>query len=149
MSDIFDEIIKDHEYHRALLQRVVETHGNSMERQNVFQELKLDITAHADAEEQTFYAALLSKPDVQDQARHSIAEHKEADDLIEKLAEMDFSSPGWIAAAEELQHKMVHHMDEEEEDVFKLARQVLSENEINHLGTKFRQRKQQELASAA
>ena len=69
MSDIFDEIIKDHEYHRALLQRVVETHGNSMERQNVFQELKLDITAHADAEEQTFYAALLSKPDVQDQAR--------------------------------------------------------------------------------
>ena len=75
----------------------------------------------------------LSKPDVQDQARHSIAEHKEADDLIEKLAEMDFSSPGWIAAAEELQHKMVHHMDEEEEDVFKLARQVLSENEINQL----------------
>ncbi|WP_422364249.1 hemerythrin domain-containing protein [Pyruvatibacter mobilis] len=147
MSDIYTEIKNDHDNHRLLLDKLVQTEGDSPERARLFAELKEDVTAHADAEEQTFYAALIAKPDAQEQARHSVAEHKDAADLIEELEDTDFSSPGWLATARKLCDELKHHMDEEEEDVFELGRKLIPADEADKLGTDFRNRKKKELAA--
>lgn len=149
MADIYSEIETEHDKHRNLLERLVETSGDTTDRKALFEELKADLTAHANAEEQTLYAALLKNPDTQEQARHSIAEHETVDDLLEDLDETDFSNPGWLANAKKLRHKLEHHMEEEEKDVFSIARDALSEAEADKLGADFRQRKVQELKDAA
>ncbi len=57
----------------------------------------------------------------QDAARHSVAEHKELDDFVEQLDEYDMSGPQWIQTARELRERLLHHLDEEETEVFPVA----------------------------
>lgn len=74
----------------------------------------------------------------QDQARHSVAEHKELDDYIEKLQGYDFSASQWLVTARELVDRLEHHLDEEEKEVFPVAGKVLSDDEKKSLATEYR-----------
>ena len=64
---------------------------------------------HADAEERHFYVPLINHDLTKDKARHSISEHHEINELIEKLEEMDFSSTGWLTTAKKLVEEVEHH----------------------------------------
>ena len=143
--DIYERLQKDHEKQRQLISQVAETSGDTPERQSLWKELSNEAEAHAAAEEQTFYAAMIEKPDGQEKARHSIAEHKEASDVIKELDELDMGSGGWLQKFKKLQEMLEHHMDEEEEEIFKRARKVLDEKVATELVGQFDQRKQQEL----
>lgn len=134
---IYDAIRKDHARHRELLSRIDDTSGDTAERRELFEEFRRELTAHANAEEQTLYAVLLENPDSQEQARHGIAEHKRGDDVLADLADLDFDNPGWLARFRKLRHEVEHHMDEEEEDVFASARQVLDDTRAEELAARF------------
>tara|TARA_R110002110_G_scaffold242182_1_gene458499 strand:- start:1837 stop:2280 length:444 start_codon:yes stop_codon:yes gene_type:complete len=134
---IYDAIKKDHARHRELLSRIDDTSGDTAERRELFEEFRRELTAHANAEEQTLYAVLLENPDSQEQARHGIAEHKRGDDVLADLADLDFDNPGWLARFRKLRHEVEHHMDEEEEDVFASARQVLDDARAEEMAARF------------
>ena len=148
MRDIYTAIREEHDRHRELLKALSETSGDTEERRDLFAKLKEDVTAHANAEEQTFYAALLKEPDSQEKARHSISEHAEAEDIIEELAQMEMSSPGWLTRFKSLREELEHHMDEEEKEVFAKARKILSDKDAARLGARFAERKEDELEEA-
>ncbi|SFQ55820.1 Hemerythrin HHE cation binding domain-containing protein [Roseivivax halotolerans] len=141
---IYDAIIADHEHHRDLLNRIADTTGDSEERKTAWNEFFYDVKSHAAAEEETFYSKLMSKTWGQDSARHSVEEHAEMDDLMEELNEMDMSSPGWLNKFNTLKHDYEHHMEEEEEEVFGRAREVIPDDEIEGYGKAFRERKEKE-----
>ncbi|MCE0504144.1 MULTISPECIES: hemerythrin domain-containing protein [unclassified Roseivivax] len=142
---IYDAIKADHAHHRELLARIADTSGDSAERQSAWQEFFYDVKSHAAAEEETFYSKLMSKTWGQDSARHSVEEHAEMDDLMEELNGMDMSSPGWLNKFNTLKHDYEHHMDEEEDEVFGRAREVIPEDEIEGYGQRFKARKAKEL----
>lgn len=144
--DIYERLKQDHDHHRALAARILETEGNSEERRQLWERFKPEAEAHAAAEEQTFYGALIEKPDGQEKARHSINEHFTAACLIKELSELDMGSGGWLNKFKKLKHELEHHMEEEENEVFTRARKVLSEETANGLTAKFEDRKQDELA---
>ncbi len=73
----------------------------------------------------------------QDNARHSIAEHKELDDFVEKLSSIDMSSPGWLRTAKELESRLIHRLDEEEIEVFPVAGRALDDEEKVTLGAAY------------
>jgi hypothetical protein len=148
MPNIYETIKKDHENHRRVLAKLDETQGDSAERRELFNTLKLEVEAHANAEEQTFYASLIAEPDGQEKARHSISEHKEAADLIEELEEMEFSSTGWLTKFRSLKEALEHHMDEEEEEVFARAKKVIPAAEARKLAGEFETRKAAEKKAA-
>lgn len=139
--NIFERIKQDHDRQRDLAARLLETTGDSPERRQLWGELHDDVEHHAAAEEQTFYAALIEKPDGQKKARHSISEHEDAAELLGELDDMDMSSPGWLLKFRKLKEELEHHMDEEESEVFGLARKLLSDGQAEELGAKFGQRK--------
>ncbi|MCB1333921.1 MAG: hemerythrin domain-containing protein [Roseivivax sp.] len=144
MPSIYEAIKADHETHRALLDRIAETTGDSPERRKAWSEFYHDVKSHAAAEEETFYSKLISKTWGQDAARHSVHEHQEMDDLMEELNEMDMSSGGWLQKFKALKHDYEHHMDEEENEVFTRAREVIPEKEIAGYGETFEKRKKKE-----
>lgn len=148
MQTIYDAIKDDHEKHRRILSDLDGTSGDSETRRELFERLRRELTAHANAEEQTFYAALIEDPDSQEQARHSIAEHKDADDLLEELDELAFDNPGWLQKFRKLKDSVEHHMDEEEDDVFALARGVIGEPQSHELASKFCAREKSEREDA-
>ena len=144
MGDIYEEIKADHDHHRKLIDTIKDTSGASDERKKAWDEFFHHVKSHAAAEEETFYSKLISKTWGQDAARHSVAEHKELDDLMEELQGMDMGSSGWLNKFDTLAHDYLHHIDEEEDDLFKRAREVIPEDEIAGYGDRFRARKEEE-----
>lgn len=141
---IYDTLKLDHRTQEELAERLMETSGDTAERRDLYSRFKTEVEAHAAAEEQTFYAALIAEPDGQDQARHSIAEHKEASDLIEELEALEMSNGGWMQKFKKLQDELSHHIEEEERDVFALARELISEEQAQRLSEEFDERKNAE-----
>ncbi len=140
MSDdqtVFEALRADHEIQRALVDELVQTEGASDERSEVFDRLKTELAAHADAEERFFYIPMMEFDLTQEKARHSVAEHHELDELVETLEETDMSSPSWLKTAKDLRERLTHHLDEEEHEVFQMAGKVLTESQKLELASSY------------
>jgi hemerythrin-like domain-containing protein len=127
--NIFEALRADHETQRDLVERLVKTEGDSEERRELFDRLKTELEAHAGAEERYFYVPLMEHDLTQDKARHSVSEHKELDDFVEQLEEYEMSGSQWLQTAKELAHRLTHHLDEEEHEVFQIAGKALTEQD--------------------
>jgi hemerythrin superfamily protein len=144
MPSIYDAIKADHDEHRTLLNTLAETTGASDERRAAWDRFYHDVKSHAAAEEETFYSKLISKTWGQDAARHSVHEHQQLDDILEELNEMDMASPGWLTRFKTLKHEYEHHIDEEEDEIFTRAKEVIGAEKNEEFGAKFEARKKQE-----
>ncbi|SHE42560.1 Hemerythrin HHE cation binding domain-containing protein [Modicisalibacter ilicicola DSM 19980] len=136
---LFEALRGDHDTQRTLLDLLVKTEGNSEGRDELFHKVKAELQQHAAAEERALYIPMMEHDATQEKARHSIAEHHEIDELIEALESTDYSSPGWLASAQKLQHLVTHHLDEEEQEVFQAAGRVLSDGQKQDLAGVYRQ----------
>ena len=136
--NIFEALRSDHDRQRDLVERLVQTEGASDERQELFEQLKSELEAHAGAEERFFYVPLMEEDLTQDKARHSVSEHKELDDFVEQLEGYDMSGSQWIQTAKDLAHRLTHHLDEEEQEVFQLAGKALTERQKQDLAEQYR-----------
>ena len=141
-TKIFARLKADHDRHRELLDRIDATQGDSDERRYLFETFRVEVTAHAASEEMSLYATMLANPDLRDDAQHSVAEHKEIEDFLTELYEMDFSSTGWLT-------RYLHHIDEEEEEMFPEAEKGLSDAKKRELIKIFEKEKPKEKAKAA
>ncbi|MGW1456414.1 hemerythrin domain-containing protein [Salegentibacter agarivorans] len=131
--NIFEALRQEHEIQRDLVAKLVETHGDTEERKKIFEQLKHELKIHADAEERHFYIPLIKKDLTQEKARHSVAEHHEMDELIEELEDTEMNASNWLKIAKELEHKVTHHLDEEEQEVFQMAGKALTEKQKTSL----------------
>jgi hemerythrin superfamily protein len=146
---IFARLKADHDRHRELLDKIDATQGDSDERRDLFEAFRVEVTAHAASEEMSLYATMLANPDLRDEAQHSVAEHKEIEDFLAELYEMDFSSSGWLTRFRTMKHRYLHHIDEEEEEMFPAAEKELSDERKKELIKNFEKEKPKEKAKAA
>lgn len=145
---IFEDLKRDHERHRELLDQLADTKNESDDRRELFDELRKELQAHAAAEEESLYATMLGCPDLRDEARHSVSEHKEIDDKLGELLEIDMGSGRWLDSFKTLQHRYLHHIDEEEEEMFPSASEALSAATEERMADVFEERKPRELERA-
>jgi hemerythrin superfamily protein len=141
---IYKRIKADHDFHRELLDKLENTEGDSDTRRQQWYRFFYDVKAHAAAEEETLYAKLISTEAGQPDARHSIHEHQKLDKIMAELNEMEFSNPGWLQRFKTLKHDYLHHIEEEEEDIFKRAHKEIGDDDRGQIGDKFASRKDQE-----
>lgn len=124
---IFERLRNDHKIMRDLAEKLLETHGESEARIRIYSQLKLEMLAHEKAEERCFYVPLIEYDLTQEKARHSISEHHELDEYLEELDATALSAPNWLKVAQHMVHRLRHHMDEEEHEIFQLAGKALPE----------------------
>ena len=134
---IFEILRADHDEQRRLLDLLLKTSGDNKQRRELYAEIKLEMELHAAAEERHFYIPLIEKDMTQDKARHSVAEHNELEEMLEALAETEFSSGAWLRKARDLGDRLIHHLEEEEHEVFQLAGRVLSERQKSNLAREY------------
>ena len=147
-NEIFDRLKQDHDRHRELLDKLMQTSGESEERQSLFEELTKELKAHAAAEEQALYSTMLRKPPTTDDTRHSVAEHHEIEEALNDLAATDMSEGGWLTKFKTFDHDYRHHINEEEEDHFPEFAKHLTEEDMEHMRSVFERRKKEEKAQA-
>lgn len=147
-SKIFEHLKADHDQHRKLFTKLSKMAADNEKRGPLFEDLRVEIQAHAAAEEESLYATMLSSPDLRDEARHSVAEHKELDDLIGELVDLNVTTAKWTKTFEKLKERYLHHIEEEEEEMFPQASKALSATEEKRLAKIFQDRKPKELEIA-
>ena len=145
-ANIFDRLKQDHDSHRQLFDKMDEASGDQLEK--LFEQFKVEVKAHAAAEEETLYATMLARPELREDAQHSVSEHKEIEDYLEELDELSFDGEAWRKKFAEMKKRYLHHIDEEEEEMFPDAAEDLSDEEEAALGERFAERKPAELERA-
>jgi hemerythrin superfamily protein len=146
-ANIFERLKADHDSHRALLARIGDA-AASEERKALFDAFRIEVTAHAAAEEQTLYATMLANPELRHDAQHSVAEHKEIDDYFEEMEALEIASKEWADKFGEMRRRYTHHIDEEEEDMFPAADEGIADDMIEMIGERFETRKPAEIERA-
>lgn len=151
MTDIFSILKSDHDHHREMLAGIADSDANADQRRERFDAFRIEVTAHAAAEEESLYAAMLADPELRDDGRHSVSEHKEIDDLLGELQNADVESDDWRLKFAEMRHRYEHHIEEEEEEMFPAAQEHFTAEKAEELGNKFDRRKpaERELAEVS
>ncbi|MFK3889971.1 hemerythrin domain-containing protein [Sphingomonas sp. NPDC079357] len=147
-AEIYADLKRDHDKQRDMLKRLDGMDSDSAERRALFEAFRLEVQSHAAAEEESLYATMLGNPDLRDDARHSVAEHKEVDDLIGELLDMEFGSDAWEQKFAHMRHRYEHHIDEEEEEMFPAAEEKLDDATEERLADTYEERKPAELELA-
>ena len=139
MSDqtIFEALRESHERQRDLCRRVTQTSGSTPERKDLFVQLKVELAAHALAEDRHFYVPLMHHDAGMDLSRHAIAEHHQIDELVESLEAADPAKPTWLPLAKKLAEKVQHHLHEEEHRFFQSAGKLLTEQQKTTLASSY------------
>jgi hemerythrin superfamily protein len=145
---IFADLKKDHDKHRDLLSRIDKAKDDKGALEKLFIAFRTEVTAHAAAEEESLYATMLAKPDLREDAQHSVSEHKEIEDYMEDMEKLSAGSAKWKEVYAQLKKRYLHHIDEEEQEMFPAASDGLSQAEEKRLATVFEKRKPAELKRA-
>ncbi|MDE1169155.1 MAG: hemerythrin domain-containing protein [Pseudomonas sp.] len=135
--NIFEALRESHDRQRTYAVALIQTHGESEQRAEAYQQLKDELHAHETAEERFFYVPLMKLDGGVDLSRHAISEHHEMDELMEQLDETEMSSPAWLATAKKLADKVHHHLKEEEQKFFQVAGKLLEDQQKETLAGKY------------
>jgi hypothetical protein len=137
MKNIFDVLKDSHEKQRLLMDALLQTSGDTQARQELYVNLKDELTKHAIAEERHFYAPLIGSDQSIDMTRHGIAEHHGIDKILAQLDDTEMSSPAWLVLMKTLKDKVEHHLEEEEQRFFQTAGRVLDTEKKETLARKY------------
>jgi hemerythrin superfamily protein len=118
------------------------------DREQLFRELKNELEVHSEIEEKLFYPAVRDAKQTHDIVLESFEEHKQVKIVLNDLAQADKKTEHWKAGLKVLMEDVQHHVGEEENDLFpKVKDKVLSKQELDELGTRMEQMKEQQLAA--
>ncbi|MGH9763361.1 MAG: hemerythrin domain-containing protein, partial [Blastocatellia bacterium] len=116
--------------------------------EQLFYKLKINLDVHAAIEEEIFYPALEQAEETRSIALEAIEEHRIVKELLAALTSLSKDSEEWTAKMTVLKENVEHHVEEEENEMFKKARKVLTDEEADDLGTRMEAAKKQFSATA-
>ena len=93
-------------------------------REELFATIKGELTVHEIIEEEIFYPELKAHPKAKDIVLEGYEEHHVVDLLMGELESLDVDDETWGAKAKVMKENVEHHIEEEEGDMFRKARQV-------------------------
>lgn len=129
---IFETLRDDHDSQRALIRELRIT-TETTERNELFESLRDELRAHDAAEARVLYDRLRQSPTLQSQVRSQLKDHEEIERRLSKLERTNSQGPKWSTRFARLAEFAEYHMDEEECNMFPLARQVIDPDECRSL----------------
>ena len=137
--DAFNLLKADHRKVAELFEQLESASGKR--KLDAFAKIKTELDLHAHIEEKIFYPALEKPRETHDLTLEAYEEHKQVKTLLRQLSRARTASEEWQAKAKVLQENVEHHVDEEENELFKKAGSVLSDEEIEELGMRLEEEK--------
>ncbi len=135
---------RDHDEVKKMLATLDETTERAIKtRGETFTKLRSELDIHETIEEEIFYPALKDHPKTKDIALEGYEEHHVVDTVMGEMLGLDVSDETWTAKFTVMKENLEHHIEEEETEMFKQARQVFDEAELQELGSRMEVRKAQ------
>jgi len=97
----------------------------------IFDQLKKDLTVHAQIEEEIFYPAIEKAPDEEadEVVREAHEEHRLMKMLLEELSGLTADDPQFCAKMKVLMDNTLHHAEEEESEIFPIFEKLDKEQQ--------------------
>ena len=134
----------DHDKVKKLLDELAKTTERGVKtRSELFATIKGELTIHETIEEEIFYPALKNHPKTKEIALEGYEEHHVVDMVMAEIEGVSYDDERWGAKFKVMKENIEHHIEEEENEMFKQARQVFDESELEALGEQMRARKEQ------
>ena len=125
--NIYEALRESHDIQRELCANLLVSEPEVNTRKQLFKSLKVELEAHAAAEERFLYSPMMMDDAGLSISRHALAEHHEMEELMQELTTNDPAVQGWLTRAKALCDKVNHHLDEEEKVFFQLSGKILSD----------------------
>ena len=135
---VFDAIRESHDLQRDLCRKLTASRRDMAARQVLFLQLKVELMAHAAAEERHLYVPLLMEDGGLDASRHALHEHHEIDELVEDVRSLDPAGEVWLEKCKALSHQVHHHLREEEKKFFQVSGRILTAAKKTRLARQYR-----------
>lgn len=141
----------DHKAVKELLDELSKTTSRALKRrQQLLDEIQLNLHAHTTIEEEIFYPAYRDAGGKEQEKMYyeALEEHRAAEDLVlPDLFKTKPDSEQFSGRAKVLKELIEHHIEEEEEELFKQAKQLLDKDTLQSLGQRMAQRKEELLGA--
>ena len=111
-------------------------------RTELFEKIKAEMLIHERIEEEIFYPALKAHPKAKDIVLEGYEEHHVVDEIMGELEVLSVTDETWGAKFKVMKENIEHHIEEEEGEMFKTARQVFEADELESLGARMLELKQ-------
>jgi len=138
--DAFNLLKTDHRKVAELFEQLESASGKK--KLDVFAQIKTELDLHAHIEEKIFYPALEEASETHDIVLEAYEEHKQVKTLLSQLSRGRTANDEWQAKAKVLQENVEHHVEEEENELFKKARAVLNSEDVEELGMRLEEEKE-------
>ena len=133
----------DHDKVKGLLEELESTTERGVKtRSELFATIKGEMAVHEIIEEEIFYPELKGHPKAKDIVLEGYEEHHVVDLLMGELEAIPVDDESWGAKAKVMKENIEHHIEEEEGEMFKTARQVFDDDELEELGDRMARRKE-------
>src|SRR5213595_2375523 len=93
-------------------------------REELFTKVKQELQIHEAIEEEIFYPALKEHPKAKELVLEAYEEHNVVDMVMAQIESVPFDDERWGAKLTVMKENVEHHIEEEETEMFKQARQV-------------------------
>ena len=148
MATIYEVLRKDHkQINQWLAELETEVAASDVEgveptKTRTFDLLAHFLSAHSKAEGEVFYQRLIRKKESAESACEGQIEHELVESLLNSMQHCD-RGMRWNAYFKVLKEMVQHHIEEEESMMFDRAKQVLSDEEAENIGTEMEVRRGQ------
>ncbi len=140
--DALSLLRRDHREVKKLLAALEQTTERAIKtRTRLFDRLKTALTAHEVIEEEIFYPALRAHPKAKAIVLEAYEEHNVVDTLLGELSRLPVTDQTWAAKAKVMTENLLHHIEEEEREMFETSRRIFDKAELADLGRRMEERK--------
>jgi hemerythrin-like domain-containing protein len=143
MKEFFELIEKDHQEVKEILEKLEESSDGAVKtREKMFMQLKEEFIPHLKAEEVTLYPALKNQKESRKSALEAIEEHHVAEIVFKELDSLSKNDEVWAAKLKVFKELVEHHIEEEEDQIFKMAQETLASDKMSQIMESFQQEKE-------
>jgi hypothetical protein len=141
-TDALTLLETDHRRLESLLAKGEETTDRAVKgRTELLHTLTAELNLHELIEEKVLYPVLKTHPEAKAVVLEGFEEHHVADTIVNELHRLAKDNEQWGAKFRVLKENIEHHIEEEEGQMFRTARAVLSREELHELGARMAQMK--------
>jgi hypothetical protein len=148
--DALSLLKEDHDKVKKMLEDLDSTTERGVKtREQLFNRIKRELKIHEAIEEEIFYPALKDHPKTRELTLEAYEEHHVVDLVMAEIETVPFDQETWGAKFTVMKENVEHHIEEEEGEMFKQAKQVFDEDELSQLGESMAKRKQELMQQAS
>ena len=142
--DVIKLLKEDHKKVKKMLDELESTTERAANtRAQLFAKIQSELKLHELAEEEIVYPAFREQCKLKDIVLEGYEEHHVVNLIMDEIDHEAVTDETWAAKVKVMKENVEHHVEEEEEKMFPLARKLFKDEELEMLGQRVEQRKRQ------